>query len=175
MAGETVITIVGNLIADPELRFTNSGAPVANFTVASTPRTFDRETREWKDAETLFMRCSVWRDYAENVAESLTKGARVMVQGRLVQRNWETPQGEKRSTVEMQVEEVGPVLRFATAKVQRSQRGGSNYGGGNQQGGQRQGGQGHSSQGGDFGAPAGGSQNDPWGTGGSTFDNEPPF
>lgn len=174
MAGETVITIVGNLIADPELRFTNSGAPVANFTVASTPRNFDRESREWKDGETLFMRCSVWRDYAENVAESLTKGMRVMVQGRLQQRNWETPQGEKRSTVELQVDEVGPVLRFATAKVQRSQRGGSSYGG-NQGGGQSYNQGGGQSSGADFNAPAGGSQNDPWGTGGSSFDNEPPF
>ncbi|MDO5700549.1 MAG: single-stranded DNA-binding protein [Bowdeniella nasicola] len=170
MAGDTLITIVGNLTADPELRFTNSGAPVANFTVASTPRQFDRETREWKDGDTLFMRCSVWRDYAENVAESLTKGMRVIVQGRLVQRNWETPEGDKRSVVECQVEEVGPVLRFATAKVQRSQRGGSGFGG---QGSRPQSG---GAQGGSFGAPAGGSQQDPWGNAGNTtFDNEPPF
>lgn len=168
MAGDTYLTIIGNLIADPELRYTNSGAPVANFTVASTPRTFDRETREWKDGETLFMRCSVWRDYAENVAESLTKGARVIVYGRIVQRNWESQQGERRSSIEMQVEEVGPALRFATAKVDRASRGssGSNFGGGQNQGG-----------GGGFNAaPAGGSQQDPWGTQqGSTFDDAPPF
>ncbi|MDO5727318.1 MAG: single-stranded DNA-binding protein [Bowdeniella nasicola] len=171
MAGDTYLTIVGNLIADPELRYTNSGAPVANFTVASTPRTFDRETREWKDSETLFMRCSVWRDYAENVAESLTKGARVIVYGRIVQRNWESQQGERRSSVEMQVEEVGPALRFATAKVERAQRGSSSFAGGqNQFGGANAGG------GGGFNAaPAGGSQQDPWGTQGSTFDDDPPF
>ncbi|MDO4606085.1 MAG: single-stranded DNA-binding protein [Bowdeniella nasicola] len=180
MAGETVITVIGNLIADPELKFTNSGAPVANFTVASTPRTFDRDTREWKDGDTLFLRCSVWREYAENVAESLSKGMRVIVQGRLVQRNFENQQGERRSVIELQVEEIGPALRFATAKVQRSQsRGGGNFGGGYNQGGQ-QGGFGGGGYGGNQGgfnsAPAGGGQQDPWETsGGATFDQDPPF
>src|SRR5690554_707682 len=130
MAGETVITVVGNLTADPELRFTPSGAAVASFTVASTPRTFDRQSNEWKDGETLFMRCSVWREAAENVAESLTKGTRVVVQGRLVQRSYETREGEKRTVFEMQVDEIGPSLRYATAKVNRNQRSGSNNGGG---------------------------------------------
>ncbi|MBN3585330.1 single-stranded DNA-binding protein, partial [Algoriphagus aestuarii] len=119
---ETVITVVGNLTADPELRFTPSGAAVASFTVASTPRTFDRQANEWKDGETLFLRCSVWREAAENVAESLAKGMRVIVQGRLVQRSFETREGEKRTVVEMQVDEVGPSLRYATAKVTRTQR-----------------------------------------------------
>ena len=124
MAGETVITVIGNLTADPELRFTPSGAAVANFTVASTPRTFDRQSNEWKDGDTLFMRCSVWREAAENVAESLTKGTRVIVTGRLVQRSYETREGEKRTVVELQVDEVAPSLRYATAKVARSQRSG---------------------------------------------------
>src|SRR3978361_1422528 len=117
MAGETVITVVGNLTADPELRFTPSGAAVASFTVASTPRTLDRATNEWKDGDALFLRCSVWRQAAENVAESLTRGSRVIVQGRLRQRSYETREGEKRTVVEMEVDEVGPSLRYATAKV----------------------------------------------------------
>lgn len=120
MAGETIITLVGNLTADPELRFTPSGAAVADFTVASTPRTFDRQSNEWKDGETLFMRCSVWREAAENVAESLRKGMRVIAQGRLTQRSWETDTGERRTSVEMQVDEVGPSLRRARARVERS-------------------------------------------------------
>lgn len=158
MAGETPITVIGNLTADPELRFTPSGAAVANFTVASTPRTFDRQTNEWKDAETLFMRCSVWREAAENVAESLTRGTRVVVTGRLVSRSWEDKEtGQKRSVMEMQVDEVGPSLRYATAKVTKTQRGG---GGGGQGGGSWGGGQGGS--GGGFG----GQQDDPWATGG---------
>lgn len=133
MAGETLITVVGNLTADPELRFTSSGAAVASFTVASTPRSFDRQSNEWKDGETLFMRCSLWRDAAENVAESLTKGTRVIVTGRLVQRSFETREGEKRTVVELQVDEVGPSLRYATASVTRSQRsGGGGFGGGGQ-------------------------------------------
>jgi len=179
MAGETVITVVGNLTADPELRFTPSGAAVASFTVASTPRTFDRQSNEWKDGETLFMRCSVWREAAENVAESLAKGNRVIVQGRLVQRSFETREGEKRTVVEMQVDEVGPSLRYATAKVTRTQRGGGGGGGfgggGGQQGGggfggQQSGGGGYSNQ------PAGGQADDPWATGGSSsFGDEPPF
>lgn len=160
MAGETPITVIGNLTADPELRFTPSGAAVANFTVASTPRTFDRQTNEWKDAETLFMRCSVWREAAENVAESLTRGTRVVVTGRLVSRSWEDKEtGQKRSVMEMQVDEVGPSLRYATAKVTKTQRGG---GGGGQGGGSWGGGGGQGGSGGGFG----GQQDDPWATGG---------
>jgi single-strand DNA-binding protein len=153
MAGDTVITIIGNLTADPELRFTPSGAAVANFTVASTPRTFDRQSNEWKDGETLFMRCSVWRDAAENVAESLQRGTRVIVSGRLKSRSYETKEGEKRTVVEMDVDEIGPSLRSATAKVNKTQRGGGGgFGGG--QGGQQAGGW------------SGGSQSDdPWATG----------
>ena len=124
-AGDTTITVVGNLTADPELRFTPSGAAVANFTVASTARFMDRQTNEWKDGDTIFIRCSVWRQYAENVAESLTKGTRVIVQGRLVQRSFETREGEKRTVVEMQADEVGPSLRHATAKVARKSSGAS--------------------------------------------------
>ncbi|GAA2159131.1 single-strand binding protein [Humibacillus xanthopallidus] len=163
MAGDTVITIIGNLTADPELRFTPSGAAVANFTVASTPRQFDRQSNEWKDGETLFMRCSVWRDAAENVAESLQRGTRVIVSGRLKSRSYETKEGEKRTVVEMDVDEIGPSLRSATAKVNKTQRGGGGGGFGGQ------GGQGN--QGGGWGAPAGGGQGgqaeDPWATGGS--------
>src|SRR5690625_6259284 len=128
MPGETVITIIGNLTADPELRFTPSGAAVANFTVASTPRQFDRQAQEPKDGETLFMRCSVWRDTAENVAESLAKGNRVIVQGRLVQRSFETREGEKRTVVELQVEEVGASLKYASATVTRQPRKGGEIG-----------------------------------------------
>lgn len=122
MAGETVITVIGNLTADPELRFTPAGAAVANFTVASTPRVYDRTSGEWKDGDTLFMRCSIWREAAENVAESLTKGTRVIATGRLVQRSYDTREGEKRTVVELQVDEVAPSLRYATAKVTRAQR-----------------------------------------------------
>ena len=122
MAGETVITVVGNLTADPELRFTQSGAAVASFTVASTPRTFDRQSGEWKDGEALFLRCSIWRQAAENVAESLTRGMRVVVQGRLRQRSFDTKEGEKRTVIEMEVDEIGPSLRYATAKVNRAER-----------------------------------------------------
>jgi single-strand DNA-binding protein len=123
MAGETILTVVGNLTADPELRFTPSGAAVANFTVASTPRSFDRQTQEWKDGDALFMRCNVWRDAAEHVAESLGRGMRVIVTGRLKQRSFETKEGEKRTVVELEVDEVGPALRSATAKVSRAARG----------------------------------------------------
>ena len=153
MAGDTVITVIGNITGDPELRFTPSGAAVANFTVASTPRQFDRQSNEWKDGETLFMRCSVWRDAAENVAESLQRGTRVIVSGRLKSRSYETKEGEKRTVIEMEVDEVGPSLRYATAKVNRTQRGGGSGGfsGGGQQGG------------GGFGG--GGQQDDPWATG----------
>lgn len=122
MAGDTLITIIGNLTADPELRFTPSGAAVANFTVASTPRSFDKTTSEWKDGEALFMRCAVWRDAAENVAESLTRGARVIVTGRLKQRSYETKEGEKRTVIELDVDEVGPSMRYASAKVTKTQR-----------------------------------------------------
>ena len=121
MAGDTIITVIGNLTADPELRWTQSGAAVADFTVASTPRTYDRNAGEWRDGDTLFMRCSVWRETAENVAESLRKGMRVIVQGRLTQRSYETPQGERRTVVELQVDEVGPSLRRARAQVTRVQ------------------------------------------------------
>jgi single-strand DNA-binding protein len=152
MAGDTVITVIGNITGDPELRFTPSGAAVANFTVASTPRQFDRQSNEWKDGETLFMRCSVWRDAAENVAESLQRGTRVIVSGRLKSRSYETKEGEKRTVIEMEVDEVGPSLRYATAKVNRTQRGGGS--GGFSGGGQ---------QGGGFGG--GGQQEDPWATG----------
>lgn len=131
MAGETTITIVGNLTADPELRFTPSGAAVANFTVASTPRTFDRQANEWKDGETLFMRCSIWREAAENVAESLQRGTRVVVTGRLKSRSYETKEGEKRTVIELDVDEIGPSLRYANAKVTKTQRsGGGDFGGG---------------------------------------------
>src|SRR5688572_25755829 len=133
MAGDTVITVVGNLTADPELRFTSSGAAVASFTVASTPRTFDRQSGEWKDGEALFMRCSIWRQAAENVAETLTRGARVIVSGRLKQRSYDTREGEKRTVIELEVDEVGPSLRYATAKVNRVSRGeggGGGFGGG---------------------------------------------
>ena len=137
MAGETVITVVGNLVDDPELRFTPSGAAVANFRIASTPRTFDKQTNEWKDGDALFLSCSVWRQAAENVAESLQKGMRVVVQGRLKSRQYETREGEKRTVFEIEVEEVGPSLKYATAKVTRAQRsgGGGGYGGGAPQGG----------------------------------------
>ena len=122
MAGETVITVVGNLVDDPELRFTPSGAAVANFRVASTPRTYDRQTGDWKDGDSLFLSCSIWRQAAENVAESLQRGMRVIVSGRLKQRSYETREGEKRTVVELEVEEVGPSLKYATAKVARVQR-----------------------------------------------------
>src|SRR5512144_1439080 len=123
MAGETLITIVGNITNDPELRFTPSGAAVANFTVASTPRTFDRQSNEWKDGEALFLRCSIWRQAAENVAESLQRGMRVVVTGRLKQRSFETREGEKRTVIELDVDEIGPSLKYATAKINRTQRG----------------------------------------------------
>jgi single-strand DNA-binding protein len=147
MAGETPLTIIGNLTADPELRFTPGGDGVANFTVASTPRTFDRTSNEWKDGETLFMRCAAWRELSENVAESLLKGMRVIVTGRLKSRSFETKEGEKRTVIELEVDEVGPSLRYATAQVTRTQRNG------NGQGGQPQG------QGGGFGGQQGGFNN----------------
>src|SRR3954466_8410293 len=167
MAGETVITVVGNLTDDPELRFTPSGAAVANFTVASTPRTFDRQTNEWKDGDALFLRCSIWRQSAENVAESLTRGMRVIVSGRLRQRSYETREGEKRTVIELDVEEIGPSLKYATAKVNRTQRGspsGGGFGGSGSDGG----------GGGGGNAPA----DDPWGSAPASsggFSDEPPF
>ncbi|MBW0103832.1 single-stranded DNA-binding protein [Pseudonocardia sp. KRD291] len=182
MAGETVITVVGNLTADPELRFTPSGAAVANFTVASTPRTFDRQSGEWKDGDALFLRCNVWRQAAENVAETLTRGARVVVQGRLRQRSFETREGEKRTVVEMEVDEVGPSLRYATAKVNKVSRGsgsgGFGGGGGGFDGGGSSGGGGGAQQGG--GSGGGGGYDDPWGSAppagsGPAADDEPPF
>ncbi|MEU5542595.1 single-stranded DNA-binding protein [Streptomyces sioyaensis] len=168
MAGETVITVVGNLVDDPELRFTPSGAAVAKFRVASTPRTFDRQTNEWKDGESLFLTCSVWRQAAENVAESLTRGTRVVVQGRLKQRSYEDREGVKRTVYELDVEEVGASLKNATAKITKtSGRGGQGggFGGGQQGGGQGGGGWGGGpggSQQGGGGAPA----DDPWATNG---------
>jgi single-strand DNA-binding protein len=186
MAGETVITVVGNLVDDPELRFTPSGAAVANFRIASTPRTFNRQTNEWEDGEALFLSCSVWRQAAENVAESLTRGMRVVVQGRLKARSYETREGEKRTVFEIEVEEVGPSLKFATAKVTRATRGGGGggYSGGGQQAGGgddpwatpaggQQGGQAAPQQAAQpAGGQQGGQQRDPW-AGGSN--DEPPF
>ncbi|MGB6052697.1 single-stranded DNA-binding protein [Rhodococcus sp. BGS-1C] len=179
MAGETVITVVGNLTADPELRFTPAGAAVANFTVASTPRTFDRQTNEWKDGDALFMRCNIWREAAENVAESLTRGARVVVTGRLRQRSYETREGEKRTVVELEVDEIGPSLRYATAKVNKASRGGGGGGGGFSG---SSGGSGGARPASNAGSNSGG--DDPWGSapaasgsfGGSRGgDDEPPF
>jgi len=161
MASDTIITVVGNLTADPELRFTPSGAAVANFTVASTPRTFDRQTQEWKDGDALFLRCNVWRQAAENVAESLTRGARVVVSGRLKQRSYETKEGEKRTVVELEVDEVGPSLRYATAKVTKASRGSGGAGGG--------------SGGGFGGSGSSGGSDDPWSTPAAPSSDEPPF
>jgi single-strand DNA-binding protein len=184
MAGETTITVVGNLTDDPELRFTPSGAAVAKFRIASTPRTLDRQSGEWKDGEPLFLACNIWRDAAEHVAESLQRGARVIVQGRLRQRSYETREGEKRTVYELEVDEIGPSLRYATAKVQRMNRsggGGGGFGASSGGGGNRQ------STGGGSG---GGNFDDPWATaapasgtaartgsggGTSSFDDEPPF
>ncbi|MFE0347166.1 single-stranded DNA-binding protein [Streptomyces griseoluteus] len=199
MAGETVITVVGNLVDDPELRFTPSGAAVAKFRVASTPRTFDRQTNEWKDGESLFLTCSVWRQAAENVAESLQRGMRVIVQGRLKQRSYDDRDGVKRTVYELDVEEVGPSLRNATAKVTKTSGGArgsqGGYGGGGNQGqggGGWGGGSGGGNQGGSqaddpwaSGAPAGGNQGGGgWGGGsgsgsgsggGGGYSDEPPF
>ena len=170
MAGDTVITVIGNLTADPELRFTPSGAAVANFTVASTPRMFDRQTNEWKDGEALFLRCSIWREAAENVAESLTRGSRVIVSGRLKQRSFETREGEKRTVVELEVDEIGPSLKYATAKVNKASRSGG--GGGGSGGGSRQ----PAAQSGGGAAAS----EDPWGSAPASGsfaggDDEPPF
>jgi single-strand DNA-binding protein len=177
MAGETTITVIGNLTDDPELRFTPSGAAVAKFRVASTPRTLDRASGEWKDGEPLFLACSVWRQAAENVAESLQRGARVIVSGRLRQRSYETKEGEKRTVYELEVDEIGPSLRYATAKVQKMSRSSGGGGGFGASG---------NSNGGNQGGGGGGFANDdPWATaapasssssgGGGNFDDEPPF
>ena len=204
MAGDTSITVIGNLVDDPELRFTPSGAPVANFRIASTPRTFDRQTNEWKDGDTLYLSCAVWRQAAENVAESLQRGMRVIVQGRLKSRQYETREGEKRTVFEIDVEEVGPSLRSASAKVTKTTRsgGGGGYSGGGQSGGGQSGGGGQSApaddpwaspaptQGGggwggqsqpsaqpQGGQPSGGTPSDPWATPGVSggSTDEPPF
>ncbi|MGG5174624.1 single-stranded DNA-binding protein [Pseudarthrobacter sp. J1763] len=197
MAGETTITVVGNLTNDPELRFTPSGSAVANFTIASTPRTFDRQSNEWKDGETLFLRASVWREAAENVAESLTKGMRVIVQGRLKSRSYETKEGEKRTVIELEVDEIGPSLRYANAKVNRTQRSGGQggqggFGGGNSPAaaggnggtwGGNQGGNSGGNSGGSWGGQQSAPQDDPWATPGVSNaggwgngpDSEPPF
>jgi single-strand DNA-binding protein len=172
VAGDTTITVVGNLTADPELRFTPSGAAVANFTVASTPRIFDRQSSEWKDGEALFLRCNIWREAAENVAESLTRGSRVIVTGRLKQRSFETREGEKRTVFEVEVEEIGPSLKYATAKVNKANRsggGGGGFGGG---GGNSR----PAANSGGGSAPA----EDPWGSAPASgsfagSDDEPPF
>jgi single-strand DNA-binding protein len=155
--GDITVTVVGNLTADPELRFTPSGAAVASFTIAASSRYMDRQTNEWKDTDPVFMRCSVWRQYAENVAESLQKGMRVIVQGRLKQRSYETREGEKRTVVEMEVDDIGPALRYATAKVTRTARGEGGGGGG----------------GGGFGGGA--PVDDPWASAGPAGGDEPPF
>jgi single-strand DNA-binding protein len=192
MAGETPITVVGNLTADPELRFTPSGAAVANFTVASTPRTFDRQTNEWKDGEALFLNCSVWRQAAENAAESLVRGMRVIVQGNLKARSYETREGEKRTVFEIDVQEVGPSLKYATAKVQKTSRSGGGGGGGSYGGGGGapaqddpwatpgvsgggQGGQGGGQGGGGWGGPTAQPANDPWASNAPAAQDEPPF
>ncbi len=170
MAGETVITVIGNLTNDPELRFTPSGAAVASFTVASTPRMLDKATNEWKDGDALFLRCSIWRQAAENVAESLQRGARVVVTGRLKQRSFETKEGEKRTVVELDVDEVGPSLKYATAKITKASRGSGGGGGGYGNG---------SPQGASSGASA--TSDDPWASapagagGGGGWSDEPPF
>ena len=169
MAGDTTITVVGNLTADPELRFTPSGAAVANFTVASTPRIYDRQSGEWKDGDALFLRCNIWREAAENVAESLTRGSRVIVTGRLKQRSFETREGEKRTVFEVEVDEIGPSLRYATAKVNKASRSGGGGGGFGSGGGSR---------GGSGGSEA--KQDDPWGSAPASgsfagSDDEPPF
>ncbi|KAB1140257.1 single-stranded DNA-binding protein [Micromonospora sp. AMSO12t] len=174
MAGDTTITVIGNLTDDPELRFTPSGAAVAKFRVASTPRFMDKASGEWKDGEPLFLACTVWRQAAEHVAESLQRGARVIVSGRLRQRSYETREGEKRTVIELEVDEIGPSLRYATAKVQKMSRSGGGGGGGFGGGG---GGGGQGGGGGNF--------DDPWasaapapsrgGSGGGNFDEEPPF
>jgi single-strand DNA-binding protein len=175
-AGDTQITIAGNLVDDPELRFTPAGQPVARFRVASTPRFRDNSTGEWKDGDSLFLTCNVWRQAAENVAESLTRGMRVIVSGRLRQRSYETKEGEKRTVYEVEVDDVGPSLRNASAKVNRVARSGAGDGG--YGGGQRSSG-GRSSGGGQGGGSGGGGEPDPWASDSSSsgggYSDEPPF
>ncbi|NQX34844.1 single-stranded DNA-binding protein [Herbiconiux sp. VKM Ac-2851] len=177
MAGETVITVVGNLTADPELRYTQNGLAVANFTIASTPRTFDRASNDWKDGEALFLRASVWREFAEHVAGSLTKGSRVVATGRLRQRSYETKEGEKRTSIELEVDEIGPSLRYATAQVTRASSGGAGGGGGSFNGGGQRGGQSAVEEPWAASAPStssnGGGGNDVWNTPGSYADDTP--
>ncbi|WP_423921005.1 single-stranded DNA-binding protein [Frigoribacterium sp. 2-23] len=187
MAGETVITVVGNLTSDPELRYTQNGLAVANFTIASTPRTFDRASNEWKDGEALFLRASVWREFAEHVASSLTKGSRVIAQGRLKQRSYETKEGEKRTSMELEIDEIGPSLRYATAQVTRASSSRDGGGGGGSFGGNRGGQQGQVGGGQQaeepWGQPAGAQQGgntssgDVWNTpgGNGTYNDETPF
>ena len=170
-AGDTPITVVGNLVADPELRFTQSGQPVATFRIASTPRVMDRQTNEWKDGDSLFLSCNVWRQAAENVAESLQRGMRVIVTGRLKQRNYETKEGEKRTVYEVEVDEVGPSLRNASAKVNRAQRSGAGFGGGQGQGG----GSGYGGQGSSGGGNSRPADSDPWASDAGGYSDEPPF
>ena len=174
MAGEPIITIVGNLTADPDLRYISSGVAVASFTVASTPRTMNRQTNQWEDGEAIFIRCSVWREYAENVAESLSKGMRVVATGRMTVRSYESNNGERRQSIELQVDEVGPSLRYARAQVTRVAGGGQGGSGGFQGGNSYGQNQGRAS----YDAPQGGSAHDPWQNGpagGSAFDDAPPF
>jgi single-strand DNA-binding protein len=184
-AGDTQITIAGNLVDDPELRFTPAGQPVARFRVASTPRFLDKSTNEWKDGDSLFLTCNVWRQAAENVAESLTRGMRVIVSGRLRQRSYETKEGEKRTVYEVEVDDVGPSLRNASAKVNKIARsgsgdgsGGGGFGGGQRSsggsGGRPSGGQGNS---GGYGGNSGAGESDPWATdsAGGGYSDEPPF
>ena len=183
MAGETIITVVGNLTSDPELRYTQNGLAVANFTIASTPRTFDRQSNEWKDGEALFLRASVWRDFAEHVAGSLTKGSRVIATGRLKQRSYQDREGQNRTAIELEVDEIGPSLRYATAQVTRASGGGGGGGRGQVSGGGGGGGRPQAQQQDDpWGAPSGGSSggsgggggNDGWSTPGA-YDDETPF
>jgi single-strand DNA-binding protein len=184
VAGETIITVVGNLTSDPELRYTQNGLAVANFTIASTPRTFDRQSNEWKDGEALFLRASVWRDFAEHVAGSLTKGSRVIATGRLKQRSYQDREGQNRTAIELEVDEIGPSLRYATAQVTRASGGGGGGGGRGQVGGGGGGGGRPQAQQQDdpWGAPSGGSSggsgggggNDGWSTPGA-YDDETPF
>ena len=168
MANDTTITVVGNLTADPELRFTQSGVAVANFTIASTPRTFDKQANEWRDGEALFLRSTIWRDAAENVAESLEKGSRVIAQGRLVQRSFTDREGNNRTSIELDVDEIGPSLRYATAKPQKIDR--------RQSGGRapQPSPQGEQWNGG-YSQPQGAPQSDPWAGGGNSYPDEAPF
>jgi single-strand DNA-binding protein len=179
VAGETIITVVGNLTSDPELRYTQNGLAVANFTIASTPRTFDRQANEWKDGEALFLRASVWRDFAEHVAGSLSKGSRVIATGRLKQRSYQDREGQNRTAIELEVDEIGPSLRYATAQVTRSSGGGGGQGGGGPRGAVGGGGQGGGSRGGQqqddpWSTPGGGGGSDGWSTPGA-YDDETPF